>query len=91
LCSTIRPPVASELDQQAAGGGLAAAGLADQAEALAVGDLEVDPVDRVDEVGGLAEQARETGKSLLSPSTLSSGCSLGLRTVGGGRVGHRHR
>ena len=44
-------------DQQPAGGRLAAAGLADQAERLAAPDVEVDPVDRPDRADLPAQQA----------------------------------
>ena len=55
---------------------LAAAGLADQADGLARGDVEIDAVDRVHDALLAEEPSRGSGKCLTRPRTSSSGSPL---------------
>ena len=63
----------------AADGGFAAAGLADQAERLALADREADAIDRQHVLGRAPKKPFLIGKCFFSPSTTSTGA----RSAGG--------
>jgi hypothetical protein len=61
-------------NDQACGGGLAAARLADDAERLAFGDIEVDAVDGAHHRPGLGEEAGLAAKMLDQPADRQQRC-----------------